>query len=106
MNNEFLEKYYEKTILPEYGDVISFPVAWKSHGKVGPDSWAHYFDSSNGVEFVLVYEDFPERNYLEDGLSHEIIKCGNETSLHVSSSRDKSIDNLFGYFTLYKEKVR
>ena len=106
MSDAHLENYYESVILPMYGDLIKFPIKWKSHGKVGLDTWAHYFDDKSSVEFVLLYEDFPGNEYLGDDLSHELVKCGNKSSLQISESSGKEIDNIFGYFTLYKEKIR
>ncbi len=101
-----LETYYEKTILPKYLDVAEVSeITWKDHGKVGPDAWAHYFEDKSGREYVLLYEDFPGGEYLEDNLTHEIVLCGNETSIFVENSPNK-IENVSGYFTLYREKKR
>lgn len=105
MDNKFLEQFYENVILPQYSDEVSFvTIVWKDHGKVDLDAWAHYFDDQNGKEYVLLYEDFPGSTFLDDGLTHEVVKIGNETSMKVSLSTDKVIDNFAGYFTLYREK--
>lgn len=106
MNTASLEEYYEKKVLPKYSDVIDLSdIRWKDHGKVGLDAWAHYFDDSNGREYVLLYEDFPGSDYLSDGLTHDIIKCGKETSIHLTGNENKTKENIFGYFTLYAEKL-
>lgn len=104
MNNEFLEQYFEQVILPQYKNLTFTNVTWKDHGKVGLDTWAHYFEDTAGIEYVLLYEDYPTGEYLNDDLSHEVIPCGSDTSLHVSLSSAAVIDNVSGYFTLYKEK--
>ncbi len=107
MNDSYLEQYFEKVILPQYSDVVSFAqITWKDHGKVGLDTWAHYFEDKSGVEYVLLYEDYPGDEYLSDSLTHEIVKCGDETSIQASLSTQKRVDNIIGYFTLYKERRR
>lgn len=105
MTTKFLEQFYENSILPRYKDAITFgDITWVDHGKVGLDAWAHYFKSS-GKEFVLVYEDFPGNTDFDDGLSHEVIKCGDETSIELRFGDDaKQIPNVTGWFTLYREK--
>lgn len=103
MDNSFLEHYYETAILPQYTDVHFETIAWKDHGKVGLDTWAHYFEDQTGREYVLLYEDFPTGEYLNDDLSHEVIPSGNQPSIQVALSTDKKIENLVGFFTLYKE---
>lgn len=105
MKNGFLEQYYEQVILPLYGDAITpSELTWKDHGKVGLDAWAHYFEDANGREYILLYEDFPGGDYLNDDLTHDIVKCRDESSVRVSISPDKQIDNVAGYFTLYAER--
>ncbi|MEO5949358.1 MAG: hypothetical protein ABIP74_03065 [Candidatus Saccharimonas sp.] len=103
MDSPSLESYLQHVILSQYGDVIAYPIVWKDHGKVDLDAWAHYFDDAKGREHALLYEDFPDGSFLSDGLSHEVVNIGDETSLHVSLSNDVQIDNIVGYFTLYRE---
>ena len=105
MNNKFLEQFYEYVILPRYKDVISIDgVVWKDHGKIELDAWGHYFDDIHGKEYVLVYEDNPGSTFLNDGLTHEVIKLGDKTSLKLAFDDNKEIFNITGYFTLYREK--
>ncbi len=105
MSNKFLEQFYENVILPQYGDKTGFKsIAWKDHGKVDLDAWAHYFEDENGREYVLLYEDFPGSTFLDDGLTHEVVRRGNETSLQLSLDDGIKIENIIGYFTLYREK--
>jgi len=105
MDNKFLEQFYENVILPRYKEAVNFgAIAWVDHGKVSMDAWAHYF-KSNGNEYVLVYEDFPGNTDFDDGLSHEVVKCGDETSIELRFSDDaKQVPNVTGWFTLYKEQ--
>ena len=105
MDNYSLEHFYETVILPQYGDAVTFKkIAWKDHGKVGLDAWAHYFEDENGREYILLYEDFPGGDYLNDNLTHDIINSGNEPSLQVTLSNQKQVENVVGYFTLYQER--
>lgn len=105
MDANFLEQYYEKVILPLYSSVATFKnVTWKDHGQVGNDAYAHYFDDENGREYVLLYEDFPGGDYLNDDLTHDILPYKEETSVKVSIESAGAIDNIAGYFTLYQEK--
>lgn len=105
MDNNLLEQFYENVILPQYSEEVKFEkVTWKDHGKVDLDAWAHYFDDESGREYVLLYEDFPGSTFLNDGLTHEVVKLGDESSLHVAVDPGKQIVNLTGYFTLYREK--
>ena len=106
MDTTLLERYYEQAILPLYGsDVPSTGIIWKDHGKVGADSWAHYFEDRTGREYVLLYEDFPGNDYLNDDMTHEIILCEGETSVRVTTTPESSVDNVVGYFTLYAERT-
>ena len=104
MDTAFLEQYYQSVILPQYStEDFSAGVTWKDHGKVGLDTWAHYFDDKNGREFILTYEDFPGNEYFSDDLTHDIVLCKGEPYLQVSTSTENVVDNIFGYFTLYVE---
>ena len=104
MDTSFLEQYYEKVILPQYKDTVSFnEIIWKDHGKVGLDSWAHYFEDKNGVEYILLYEDYPSGEYLNDDLSHTIVTIDGEPTLNITLSNNNIINNVVGYFTIYKE---
>lgn len=105
MDGQFLEKYYETVILPQYTtEDFSAGISWKDHGKVGLDAWAHYFDDKDGREFVVLYEDFPGDEYLSDGLTHDIVLCHGEVCVQVATTPNTTIDNVVGYFTLYKER--
>lgn len=106
VDNKFLEHYYEYVVLPQYGSDLDLKtLTWKDHGKIDLDAWAHYFEDSDGREYVLLYEDFPGSTYLTDGLTHEVVRVNGQTSLELLfSDGNKKIDNLVGYFTLYREK--
>ena len=103
MDNTFLEHFYETVVLPSYADVSFKKITWKDHGKVGLDTWAHYFEDEDGTEFILLYEDFPGNEYINDNISHSVVTVGDEPALQISLSNNKKIDNIVGYFTLYKE---
>lgn len=105
MDNTLLERYYEKVVLPFYEkDVDVSSIAWKEHGKVGLDTWAHYFDDPSGREFVLLYEDFPGNEYMSDELTHEIVLASGESTIEIRSKPERSVENLLGFFSLYREK--
>lgn len=107
MNNIFLEQYYENVILPQYNNEVRLKkISWKDHGKIDLDAWAHYFEDENGIEYALVYEDFPGDTFLNDNLTHEIIECEQESSINVTIEPGKQVDNVIGYFTLYREIKR
>jgi hypothetical protein len=109
MNDNFLEKLYETVILPNYPEINIEKIHWKDHGKVDLDAWAHYFDDEAGTEYLLLFEDYPSGSFLVDGLSHEVVKrVGSEDdSIHFSIDTPfKYIENVTGYFTLFKEKDR
>ena len=78
-------------------------ITWKDHGKIDLDAWAHYFDDANGREYVLLYEDFPGSTYLDEQGTHEVLKIGDQTSIQLAFSDKKEIENITGYFTLYRE---
>ena len=105
MTNTFLEQFYENIILSRYEEFVRFgAITWFDHGKVGLDTWAHYFKSGD-KEYVLVYEDFPGNTDFDDGLSHEVVKCGDETSIELRFSDDaRQVPNVTGWFTLYQEQ--
>jgi hypothetical protein len=104
MTTAFLERFYESIILPKYqGSLDLEAIKWISHGKVDLDAFAHYFECG-GVEFVLLYEDYPDGSFLKDGLSHNVIRIGKETSVELRFGDESStIPNIIGWFTLYKE---
>ena len=105
MNNRFLEQFFENVILTRYeGSFDISGIKWKDHGKVDLDSWAHYFVSKVGKNYVLLFEDFPGNSFLDDGLSHEIIKIDGQNSISIAFKDGKYIPNITGYFTLYSEK--
>lgn len=105
MNDKFLEELYENVILPCYKGVLDIgKISWKDHGKIELDAWGHYFEDSNGKEYVLVFEDFPGNVFLDDKLTHEIVKIGDECSVKLDVSGSKYIPNVTGYFTLFREK--
>lgn len=105
MDTKFLGQYYETVVLPLYGDGLDISgITWKDHGRAGQDTWAHYFNDVDGREYVLLYEDFPGSEYMNDELTHELIPCGDEVSLRILASSEKTLDNLLGYFTLYRQK--
>ena len=103
MDDTSLEHYYETVVLPQYTDVSFLTITWKDHGKVGLDTWAHYFEDEAGIEYILLYEDFPGNEYINDDLSHSVITVSGKPTLQITLSTDKKIDNVVGYFTLYKE---
>lgn len=107
MDTAFLEQYYEKVILPLYGEDSIKVTTWKDHGQVGPDNWAHYFEDAKGIEYVLLAEDYPGGIYLGDDLTHDVVPVpdSESTALQVTFN-NKWIPNISGYFTLYKERNR
>lgn len=106
MDTRFLEQFYENIILPLYSKSVTFKdITWKDHGKLGPDSWAHYFDNLDGREYILLYEDFPGNSPFDDNLSHEVVRFKDQSSLQLSINDTQQIENVTGYFTLYQEKI-
>lgn len=107
MDNQFLEQYYEKVILPLYKNDNIKVALWKDHGQVGPDNWAHYFEDENKTEYVLLAEDYPGGIYLNDDLTHEVVPIPDSDTSALRVSFDNFwIPNISGYFTLFKEKKR
>lgn len=105
MDDDFLEKLYELAILPNYPEVNVRTIRWKDHGKVDLDAWAHYFDDEKGREYVLLFEDYPSGSFLADGLTHELVKLDDRSSLRFSLDTPfKYVENITGYFSLYREK--
>lgn len=105
MDIKFLEQFYEKVILPQYGSTVFDNVTWIDHGAIELDSFAHYFRAGDSRDYVLVFEDFPGNIAFDDGLSHDIVLVNNEISIRFGGDPPfKYIENITGYFTLYKEK--
>jgi hypothetical protein len=104
-NDIFLEELYSRVILPRYSNYLDLnDIIWIDHGKVDLDAWAHTF-KSNSIEYVLLYEDFPINTYLDDGLTHELLKCGDETSIQLKFKDNyKQLENITGWYTLFREK--
>lgn len=107
MDNTLLERLYETVILPNYPEIDVAAIRWKDHGKIGPDTWAHYFDNGDGVEYVLQFQDYPDTSLFDDELSHELVKSADREYLLFSLEPPfKYVENITGYFSLYKERVR
>jgi hypothetical protein len=104
MENKSIEQFYESVILPRFNDDIdTSSIKWIRHGKVDQDAYAHYF-ATGEREFVLLYEDFPSGAFLTDGLSHIVVTIGYQTSIELRlGTESKSIPNIIGWFTLFKE---
>lgn len=111
MSDKFLEQFYETVVLPRYARVIKFDkITWTSHGKIGLDAWAHYFETGKDKkEYVLLYEDFPGDTYVTDGLSHEVIKLGDQYAIELKfndTGNSNYVPNILGWFSLYREISR
>lgn len=107
MNTKSLEQFYETVILSRYKGVFDIAtIKWISHGKVDLDAFAHYFECG-GKEFVLLYEDYPDGSFLKDGLSHQVVQIGEDTSFELRLSDDSTpVPNIIGWFTLYQEIIK
>ena len=105
MNNQkFFEEFYSYAILPKYVDSLDInDIQWIDHGKID-DSYtiAHYFKSGNN-NYVLLSNDYAESSLFNDGLSHEIVKSGDNTNVELIFTDKKEIDNITGIYTLYRE---
>lgn len=105
MDIKFLEQFYEKVILPQYNSTVFDNVTWIDHGAIELDSFAHYFKTENKTEYVLVFEDFPGNVAFDDELSHDTVLVDDEETIRFGGDPPfKYIENITGYFTLYKEK--
>lgn len=105
MDIKFLEQFYEKVILPQYSSTVFDNITWIDHGAIELDSFAHYFKTDDDRECILVFEDFPGNVTFDDGLSHDIVLVNNEKTIRFGGDPPfKYIENITGYFTLYKEK--
>jgi hypothetical protein len=107
MTNNNLEIIYENVILPRYSEYLNTSdIHWTDHGRVD-DSYvtAHYFES-DGQHYILLSNNYANGTYLDDGISHEIIKCGDKTSIELNFSDNYKIENVTGKYTLYREKKR
>lgn len=104
-DNKFLEEFYNRLILRSYDAVLGLKnIHWMAHDKVDLDAWAHYFTCDN-KEYALLYEDLPDGSFFKDGLSHEVVKCGDETSIELRfSDSSLQIPNLTGWYTLFRKK--
>lgn len=105
ISNKFLEEFYENVVLPKYSkSFYTSNINWLSHERIDESyAFAHYF-KCNEKEYALLYEDFPGDTYLKNGAPYEIIKCGDKTIIQLCSSDNKEIDNVLGWFALYREK--
>ncbi len=105
MDIKFLEQFYEKVILAQYSSTVFDNITWIDHGAIEFDSFAHYFKTDDGREYILVFEDFPGNVTFDDGLSHDIVLVNNEKTIRFGGDPPfKYIENITGYFTLYKDK--
>lgn len=106
-NNDFLELFYINVILPRYSDSLDLTnLRWIDHGYIDDSNvYGHYFESG-GKQYVLLSNDYAQGSHLDDGLSHEVVKCGDETSIELKFNDNHKIDNITGWYTLYREKTR
>ncbi len=104
-NINIFEVIYQNVILPRYSDYLDInDIRWIDHGRVD-DSYvtAHYFES-NGQHYILLSNNYTHGTYLDDGISYEIVKCGDKTSIELNFSDNHKIENVTGKYTLYREK--
>ncbi len=105
MDINFLEHFYEKVILPQYINTVFDNITWIDHCAIELDSFAHFFKTDDGREYILLFEDFPGNVTFDDGLSHDIVLVNNEKTIRFGGDPPfKYIENITGYFTLYKDK--
>ncbi len=53
----------------------------------------------------IVLPRYKDAVNFDDGLSREVVKCGDETSIELRFSDDaRQVPNVTGWFTLYREK--
>lgn len=104
MDNHSLEQYYESTILPLFHNNVTTAITWKDHGRVGLDTYAHFFEDADGVEYILVNEDFPGSEYPPDDLTHEMVLAPNTNDgiVEIATEREWR-PNVSGFFSLYRE---
>jgi hypothetical protein len=63
------------------------------------------FSRNNGIEYALVYEDFPDGSYLSDGLTHELVLMSSgDKCLELNFNDKKNIEGITGWYTLFREK--
>ena len=106
MNNNSLEQYYEATILPLFQDNSLIKITWKDHGRVGLDTYAHHFENTDGVEYILVNEDFPGSEYPPDKLTHKMVAApSTDDGIIRIDTEEAWTPNVSGYFSLYKESI-
>lgn len=106
-NQRFIEDFYSNVILPRYNNSLDITkIHWIDHGKLDDSYvWAHYFET-NGKQYILLSNDYAEGSHLDDGMSHEIVKCDNKTSIELNFNDNKEVENITGRYTLYREKER
>ncbi len=105
VNYSDINRFYEESILPRYS--IEFgTITWRDHGKIGEDTFAHYF-TANGVQYVLVFEDFPSQSHFiaED---NKFIPAPDSENGAIWYPKDDDptyeyVENTTGYFSLYLE---
>lgn len=104
-DEKFFESFYSRVILIRYSQYFdASKIHWIDHGRLGDSYvWAHYFEA-NGAHYILLSNDYAKGSYLDDGLSHEIVKCGTKNSIELNFSDNKVVDNITGRYTLYREK--
>lgn len=109
MDIGFLERYYERVILPQYNCSEFRKIVWIDHGGIGEhyDAFAHYFKDATGSEYVLIFEDYPSGDIpFADRISHKVVYVGDRATLYFGGEPPfKYMVNVTGYFTLYKEEV-
>lgn len=96
-----IEAFYDKHILPQYA--INFSVIeWTNHGKIGNDTFAHYFRTGD-TEYILVFEDFPsEQHFVAESATFIPAPDGANGRIVYRDSHDDYRENITGYFSLYR----
>ncbi len=105
VNYSDIEKFYEKVILTQY--VIELgSITWDDHARIGADTFAHYF-TANSKQYVLVFEDFPSQSHFIAEASEFIPAHNNQNGVVKYPEDDETthqyLENVTGYFSLYKE---
>lgn len=111
-DEQFLQKFYNDFLLPEFGIENNVNITWEKHEWIGPDDSAHYF-SIRPNSYALIFRDY---GVFTDEELKKLIKLPKENFEYVNTisgnrelhssvilpRENKYIPHITGMFVLLK----
>lgn len=102
MDYKFIEQFYEKVILYQYGNPDFSSITWTGHDITNDSYSNHRFTDSVGNHYLLIFQDYPIEDYWPSGENYAQVSTKDKNTVDFSGGpMFKYIPHISGYFTLF-----